>query len=44
MSAVSKLIAEAASRVGYQSPVPSDIDISQSVPPIHISKIAEDAG
>ncbi len=43
-SASSPLVAAAAARVKYQAPVPSDIDISQSIEPIHISKIAEDAG
>lgn len=42
--AYSPLVANAAARVTYASKVPSDIDISQSVAPIHISKIAEDAG
>jgi hypothetical protein len=44
MSAATKQIAEAAARVVYHKPVPSDIDVSQSVPPLHISKIAADAG
>ncbi len=42
--AVTPLVAEAAARVKYEAKVPSDIDISQSVAPIHISKIAADAG
>jgi hypothetical protein len=42
--AVSQLVADAAARVKYEVPVPSDIDVSQAVPPIHISKIAADAG
>jgi hypothetical protein len=43
-STVSKLVSEARDRVKYAIPVPSDIDISQSVAPYHISKIAEDIG
>ena len=39
--ASSTLAQEAAKRVKIQDPVPSDIDISQSVEPYHISKIAE---
>lgn len=42
--AATKQIAEARDRVKYAEKVPSDIDISQSVTPFHISKIAEDAG
>ena len=42
--AYSSLVSEAAARVKYVAKVPSDIDISQSVEPIHISKIAADAG
>jgi hypothetical protein len=43
-TAVSSLVAEARDRVIYQVPVPSDIKVSQSLVPLHISKIAEDAG
>lgn len=42
--AYSALVTHAHTRVRFTTPVPSDIDISQSVEPIHISKIAEDAG
>ena len=42
--AVTSLIEEARNRVVYKEKVPSDIDVSQSVEPIHISKIAADAG
>jgi Formate--tetrahydrofolate ligase len=42
--AVSSLIEEARNRVVYKEKVPSDIDVSQSVEPIHIAKIAADAG
>lgn len=43
-SAAHPLISEAAARVKYESPVPSDIDISQSVEPLDISRVAEIAG
>jgi len=41
---VTPLIGEASARVTLLKPVPSDIDVSQSLAPIPISKIAEDAG
>jgi hypothetical protein len=43
-SAATPQIAAASARVVYQPKVPSDIDVSQSVEPLHISKIAADAG
>jgi hypothetical protein len=42
--AISPLVAAARDRVKYAAKVPSDIDISQSVEAIHISRIAADAG
>ena len=44
MAAASSVTAEALARVTFQKPVPSDIAVSQSVEPLHISKIAEAAG
>lgn len=42
--AATALIGEASARVQLLKPVPSDIDVSQSLAPIPISKIATDAG
>jgi formyltetrahydrofolate synthetase len=42
--AATPLIAEASARVKIASPVPSDIDVSQSLAPLPISRVAEDAG
>ncbi|CAE7221302.1 THFS [Symbiodinium sp. KB8] len=44
MAAASSVTAEALARVTFQKPVPSDIAVSQSVEPLHISKLAEAAG
>ncbi len=43
MPAYDKLVAEASARVKYANPVPSDIEVSQSLEPYHIGKIAESA-
>ena len=42
--ASSPLVASARDRVKYEEKVPSDIDVSQSLSPLHIGAIAEDAG
>lgn len=42
--ASSPLVATARDRVVYAAKVPSDIDVSQSLKPLHIGAIAEDAG
>lgn len=43
-SSAAELAAAALARVEFQSPVPSDIAVSQSVEPFHISKVAQAAG
>jgi len=43
-TATSALVAAARDRVKYLVPVPSDINVSQALEPIHITKIAADAG
>lgn len=44
INAVTPLVAKAAARVKYEPKVPSDIDISQSIAPLHISEVAADCG
>ena len=44
MSAANALIAEAAARVHYEVPVPTDIAVSQALAPLHIARVAEAAG
>ena len=43
-TAATPLIAEASARVRLQSPVPSDIAVSQSLAALPIARVAEDAG
>ena len=43
-TAANALIAEAAARVQYAVPVPSDIAVSQALAPLHIARVAEAAG
>jgi formyltetrahydrofolate synthetase len=43
MPAYDNLVSEASARVKYANPVPSDIEVSQSLEPYHIGKIAASA-
>ena len=43
-SAAASLVSDAVGRIRFESPVPSDIEISQSVEPYPIGRVAEAAG